>query len=91
MYELLVRVVDKGAERLSGHVIAAMPSPHQWGRMELANPEWRIVKADSLEIEAESLVAPGPGGSFRALRVNLDGWAGDVMSREDLAARVIEQ
>lgn len=90
MYELVVRVVDKGTERLSGHVISVMPSPFQWGRMVLTNPEWRVVKVDILEIEAEALVAPGPGGSFRALRVNLDGWTGDVMSREDLAARVIE-
>ena len=90
MYELLVRVVDKGTERLAGHVIAAMPSPHQWGRMELANPDWRIVKADIIEIEAEALLAPGPDGAFRLLRVNLDGWAGDVMSRAELLARVSE-
>lgn len=90
MYELLVRTVDKGTERLAGHVIAAMPSPHQWGHMEMSNPEWRIVKADILEIESEALLAPGPDGAFRLRRVNLDGWAGDVMSREDLAARVTE-
>ena len=90
MYELLVRVVDKGTERLAGHVIAAMPSPHQWGRMELANTDWRIVNADILEIEAEALLAPGPDGAFRLLRVNLDGWAGDVMSRAELLARVSE-
>ncbi len=90
MYELLVRVVDKGTERLAGHVIAAMPSPHQWGRMELANPDWRIVKAGILEIEAEALLAPGPDGAFRLHRVNLDGWAGDVMSRAELLARVSE-
>ena len=88
LHELLIRTADKG-DRKAGHVIAIVPSPHQWGREELANPEWRIVVAELADVEVAALLAPGPAGEFRALRVDLAGWAGDVMSRAELAARAV--
>ena len=88
LHELLIRTVEKG-DRLRGHVIAIMPSPHQWGREEIANPDWQIVKAELADVEVHALLAPGPAGEFRALRVNLDGWTGGMMSRAEITARAV--
>lgn len=77
--ELLVRVVDKprsgvaelDAKRTSaGDVIAYFPDGHQWGREELSNPDWRIVRVPGLsDIEAEALLTPELPTAFGAGRL----------------------
>lgn len=51
MSELLVRIVDKGGDALTqaGDVIAACPDGWGWGRMELANPEWIIIRVPGVD------------------------------------------
>lgn len=66
--ELLVRIVDKprsgkadvDAQRTTaGDVIAALPDGHIWGREEVRNPEWRIIRVPGMQrAEAEALTAP---------------------------------
>ncbi len=60
MAELLVRVVDKinhddpylDAKCLkAGDVVVVCPDGWVWGREELANPEWRIVRVPGLTVE----------------------------------------
>lgn len=64
MCELLVRVVDKtnpddpyldAQLTKRGDVICIQPDGWPWGREELANPDWRIIKLPG--IAAESLAA----------------------------------
>lgn len=90
MAELLVRVVDKvSADPLidaqctkRGDVIVVMPDGHGWGRMELNNPDWRIVKIPGVKV-SEALhftepeqpadpMNPEPGLRIRAARLNID-------------------
>lgn len=64
--ELLVRIVDKVSNdpdknkqlTKAGDVIAFKPDGSSWGLMELKNPEWRIIRVDITEAEAEALIAP---------------------------------
>lgn len=69
LVELLVRVVDKVNNtdpkldaqcRKAGDVIVWKRSPAVWGIEEVKNPDWRIIKADLTEEEANALVAPEP-------------------------------
>lgn len=58
MAELLVRVVDKtnadpylDAKCLKrGDVVVVMPDGHGWGKQELINPDWRIVKLPGIPV-----------------------------------------
>lgn len=86
--ELLVRIVDKpksgdavvDAQRTTaGDVIAAKPDGHFWGREEVANPEWRIIRVPGMgEAEADALLsgelprAFAPNRMLRKRGVKLD-------------------
>ncbi len=63
MAELLVRVVDKAPPSTSrrGDVIAVQPDGWPWGRMEMANPDWRLVKLPHVSVEdaRNALLEPG--------------------------------
>lgn len=62
MCELILRVVDKPAPAAfdrpmvaqAGDVVVVVPDGHQWGREEISNPEWRIVRLPGV---AESALA----------------------------------
>ena len=91
MAELLIRVVDKIhptdpdknlATSKKGDVISVCPDGWNWGREELANPEWRIVKMPGVDpatltdmLEADISIIGGQ--SFikrkRVRAYNLDG------------------
>lgn len=98
--ELLIRLVDKQPvghelwEKASqrGDVIAAMPDGWAWSDAERNNPEWLIVTADITDVEAGALLEscrPNEPQYKRRLGVNPDGMqAGDVLSRNDLMARI---
>lgn len=66
MIELLVRIVDKTSDDKNkdiqltkrGDVIAWHLAGEDWGTQELSNPEWRIIKADITEADANALLAP---------------------------------
>jgi hypothetical protein len=79
--ELLIRVVGKPKSgnievdclrTEAGDVITFKPDGHVWGKEELINPEWRIVRVAGLsETEAVSLVTqelPTQLGQNRLLR-----------------------
>ena len=62
MAELLVRVVDKVNDdpyldchcTKRGDVIVIAPDGWSWGREELTNPHWRIVKAPNISVDDAS-------------------------------------
>lgn len=66
--ELLIRIVDKplsgNAETdvkrtRAGDVIVAMPDGHVWGKEEVRNLEWRIVRIPGMRLaEADALIRP---------------------------------
>lgn len=67
MAELLVRVVDKINDdpylnaqcTKRGDVIVVMPDGWGWGKQELTNPEWRIVKLPGVSVsEASTFLGP---------------------------------
>lgn len=72
--ELLIRIIDKprsgdvaldSGRTTAGDVIAVKPDGHIWGTMEVANPEWRIVRIPGLpQAEADALEAPELPESF---------------------------
>lgn len=79
--ELLVRVVSKpksgnttldAGRTEAGDVIVFAPDGHIWGRKEVSNPEWRIVRVPGLDrVRAEALTAsevPTAMGGNRLLR-----------------------
>ena len=93
--ELLIRTVDKSAvERASqrGDVISACPDGWAWSAAERGNPDWIIVHADITDIEVGALMEPSRDGEpvyRRRVGVNPDGLtSGDVLSREELMARL---
>lgn len=58
--EALIRVVDKGeAEDCSkaGDVIAICPDNWPWSPAELTNPDWRIVRVNILQAQADAFLA----------------------------------
>lgn len=88
MAELLVRVVDKTNDdpyldvrcTKRGDVIVVKPDGWAWGKQELANPDWRIVKIDASIEECLQLLAPELPQSVtpdrmtrkRAFKIDLD-------------------
>lgn len=95
--ELLIRTVNKNLldPRMSmrGDVIAACPDGWGWTDTERAHPEWIIIKADIMDIEADALMEGGrpdeAAGLFRRLGIDIDGLAtGDSLTRAELMARV---
>lgn len=98
--ELLIRINDKhpivsamhetGSQR--GDVVCACPDGWGWSQAEQDNPDWIIVTATITEVEASALLESGRPGEpqfKRRLGVNPDGLkSGDVLSREQLMARV---
>lgn len=77
--ELLIRVIDKPRSGIAaldskrttaGDVIVAMPDGHIWGREEVRNPEWRIIRVPGMgRTEAEALTAPELPESFSPNRL----------------------
>lgn len=77
--ELLIRIVDKprsgdaaldSKRTTAGDVIAAMPDGHIWGREEVRNPDWRIVRVPGMgRTEAEALIATELPESFSPNRL----------------------
>lgn len=58
--EALIRVVDKGvAEDCSkaGDVIAICQNGWAWSPAELTNPDWRIVKVNILQTQADAFLS----------------------------------
>ena len=58
--EALIRVVDKGvAEDCSkaGDIISICPDRWAWSPAELTNPDWRIVKVNILQSQADAFLA----------------------------------
>lgn len=87
--ELLVRIKDKplsgdllldSLRTMRGDVIHVAPDGHQWGKKEIDNPEWRIIKCPDMgKAEAEALLAREPGDPLknkylrkRLFRLDLD-------------------
>jgi hypothetical protein len=64
LMELLIFVADNGRWK-AGDVVVACPDGHEWGREELANPEWRVVRADIIQTMADVLAMD------KGYRVNL--------------------
>lgn len=66
MAELLVRIVDKTNDdpyldvrcTKRGDVITVQPDGWAWGKEELANPEWRIVKIAASVAECLQFLSP---------------------------------
>jgi hypothetical protein len=64
--ELLVRIVDKpqsgdvyldAGRTVAGDVIAFAPDGHIWGREEVRNPDWRIIRVPGMQrVEAEATI-----------------------------------
>lgn len=48
-----------------GDVVVVVPDDHNWGEQELANPDWRIVKAPNLS-EADTADFTDPEDDFDA-------------------------
>lgn len=72
MCELLVRVVDKFNDdpyldaqcSKRGDVIVVVEDGHAWGREELSNPDWTIVKVPGVSaLDASAFVAREPNES----------------------------
>lgn len=99
MCEMLVRVVDKVGDNpvldakctKRGDVIAVCPDGWIWGREELKNPDWRIVKVPGVTVsEASGFLAPelsaGPVAvdllRRRAFRLDLDGLTPEQLTDE---------
>jgi len=69
--ELLIRIVDKGIGEpekdrgikfsKAGDVIAACPDGWGWSKLEIENPDWRVVRVNLSQLEAESLLSAGDG------------------------------
>lgn len=67
--ELLVRIRNKTSPdvyqncRLTkrGDVIAVRPDGHPWGKRELSNPDWRIIRVPISLAEAGALIDKEPG------------------------------
>jgi hypothetical protein len=65
-----------------GDVIEVVPDDHQWGRLDLTNPDWVVLRVDIDEAEAlASKVGEDPEGimpaaRIRAVDVDLDFLAG---------------
>ncbi len=96
MAELLVRVKDKINEDFylncqctkAGDVICIQPDGWNWGREELKNPDWRIIKMPGVKesdlsafLQPELPVDPmNPPKTLqrRAFRLHLDGMPADV-------------
>lgn len=58
--EALIRIVDKGAEEdcsKAGDVIAICPDGWAWSAAELASPDWRIVKVNILQAQADAFLS----------------------------------
>ena len=58
--EILIRVVDKGAAEdcsKAGDIIATVPNGWQWSNAELTNPDWRIVRTNILQTQADAFLA----------------------------------
>lgn len=69
--EALIRIVDKGtAEDCSkaGDVIAICPDGWAWSTAELTNPDWRIVRANVLQSQADALLSQSNNASVRRRR-----------------------
>lgn len=68
MAELLIRVVDKISDDFylntqltkRGDVIVAQPDGWAWGKLELSNPDWRIIVVAGEADDFVGLVAPEP-------------------------------
>lgn len=98
MCELLLRVRDRdsrtpaqrNAQAVAGDVIVVVEDGHQWGDMEVANSDWRIIQLPGLPAAAIAqsvAVRPDPREPQRiAVRrrecfdIN-DEWLRDVLSR----------
>jgi hypothetical protein len=85
--QLVIRVIDKyegtdphrqakSTER--GDVIEVVEDDHQWGRLDLTNPSWVIIRCDITRAEADAMkVGESPEADtqtsrIRAFRVDLD-------------------
>lgn len=98
--ELLINCVDKhpvvatlhetGFQR--GDVIDIKPNGGAWSAAERSNPDWILIRADIVEIEAETLLEGGRPGEPRFIRrlgVDPSGLSsGDSLTREELMARI---
>lgn len=98
--ELLLNCVDKhpvvsmlhetGFQR--GDVIDVKPDGSEWSASEMGNPDWILISANIVEIEAETLLEGGRPGEPRFIRrlgVDPSGLSsGDSLTREELMARI---
>lgn len=94
--ELLIRVVDKHPSGSPNHesasqrgdVIAACPDGWSWSDSERNNPEWIIIKADIVEVEAGGLLEghrPNEPKYRRRIGIDPTGLkSGDVLTRAQL-------
>lgn len=61
--ELLVSIKDCGPDidhLKAGDVIACQPDGFEWGREEINNPAWRILRVELLPSEADALLSQAP-------------------------------
>lgn len=100
--ELLIRIVDKprsgdaaldSKRTTAGDVIVAMPDGHIWGREEVRNPDWRIIRVTGMgRTEAEALTAPELSESFspnrllRKRQIKIDVEQLDILAGGELLA-----
>lgn len=100
--ELLIRIIDKpksgnatvdSQRTTAGDVIAFAPDGHIWGKEEVRNPEWRIVRVPGLLLaDAEAMTAPelpesfSPNRLLRKRQFKLDIEQLDIMSGGELLA-----
>lgn len=52
---LVIRVIDKDARSLAGHVIEAVPDHHEFSETEKAYAEWRFLRTRLVPAEADAL------------------------------------
>ena len=58
--EALIRIIDKGPDEdcsKAGDVICICPDGWQWSPAELANPDWRIVRVNILQTQADAFLS----------------------------------
>lgn len=69
--EALIRVADKGVGEdcsKAGDVISICPDGWPWSPAELSNPDWRIVRVNILQAQADAFLAKSNNANVKRRR-----------------------